>query len=148
MARTVLDENIRNERIVLVGEYVKKNKASTRKAAEYFSKDQFKISNATVSDYITRFAKLKSAQINKIKEDIINLSKQEVKDTTTLTRVIKAGELFTSGYPIEAIADTLNEDVYTIHRDIYNRLEYADKGLYNEAISLMNSVTKKRKNGK
>ena len=148
MARTVLDENIRNERIVLVGEYVKKNKASTRKAAEYFSKYQFKISNATVSDYITRFAKLKSAQINKIKEDIINLSKQEVKDTTTLTRVIKAGELFTSGYSIEAIADTLNEDVYTIYRDIYNRLEYADKGLYNEAISLMNSVTKKRKNGK
>lgn len=148
MARTVIDENVRNERIVLVGEYVKKNKASTRKAAEFFSKDQFKISNATVSDYITRFSKLKTAQINRIKEDFIASLKNEIKDTATLTRVIKAGELFTSGYTLEAIAKTLNEDIYTIHRDIYHRLEFADNNLYKEASFLFNPTDKKKKNGK
>ena len=80
MARTVLDENIRNERIVLVGEYVKKNKASTRKAAEFFTKTQFTISNATVSDYITRFAKMKNDEITRIKETIEKRSKDEVKN--------------------------------------------------------------------
>lgn len=148
MARTVLDENIRNERIVEVGEYVKKTKSSTRKTAEYFSSTQFQISNATVSDYIIRFAKLKSAQVAKIKEQVIDSLKKESKDKEIITRVLKAAELYTSGYDIALIANILNSDIYTVYRDVHKRLEFVDKKLYKQVVSLETPVKKKRKNGK
>ena len=148
MARTVLDENIRNERIVEVGEYVKKTKSSTRKTAEYFTNTQFQISNATVSDYITRFGKLKSAQVAKIKEQVADSLKKESKDKDVIARVLKAAELYTSGYDINLIAEILSSDIYTVYRDIHKRLEFVDKKLYKGVIALETPVKKKRKNGK
>ena len=147
MARTVLDDNIRNERIVLVGDYVKKNKASTRKTSEFFTKYYFDISNATVSDYITRFSKMKTAEITKIKEQIQDGYKKSLKDKKILERVIKAGELFSSGYDVEYISKKLKEDVKDIYSDINDRLVYANKKLYEEVKILVDGASKK-KNGK
>ena len=144
MARTVLDENIRNERIVLVGEYVKKNKASTRKAAEFFTKTQFTISNATVSDYITRFAKMKNDEITRIKETIEKRSKDEVKNEETAERVIKAGELFASGYNFEEITELLNESMIVVYADLNRRLKYANKKLFNEVKPILDEGINKR----
>ena len=147
MARTVLDDDIRNERIVLVGDYVKKNKASTRKASEFFTKYYFDISNATVSDYITRFSKMKNAEITKIKERLQDGYKKSLKDKKILERVIKAGELFSSGYDVEYISEKLKEDIKDIYSDINNRLIYANKKLYEEVKVLIDGASKK-KNGK
>ncbi len=147
MARTVLDDNIRNERIVLVGDYVKKNKTSTRKTSEFFTKYYFTISNATVSDYITRFAKMKNSEITKIKEQIETNYKKSIKDKTVLERVLKAGEMFSSGFDIEYISKKLKADITEIYSDIYYRLQYADKKLYKEVKVLIDGNSKK-KNGK
>lgn len=152
MARTVLDEDIRNERIVLVGEYVKKNKASTRKAAEFFTKTQFNISNATVSDYIIRFSKLKKKDIEEIKNKIEKNTKAEIKDEKVLERTIKAGELFSCGYNVDDIVDILKDSYWNIYGDLTRRLEYANKKLYNDVKLLLdaeiNSRPRKKKNGK
>ena len=152
MARTVLDENIRNERIVLVGEYVKKNKASTRKAAEFFSKTQFTISNATVSDYIIRFSKMKKNEIEDIKNKIEKNAKEEIKDSKVAERVVKAGELFASSYNVDDIVDILKSSYWDIYGDLTKRLKYANKKLYGEVKTLLDSEIdtrpRKKKNGK
>ena len=57
MAQTVFSDEERDRRIDLVGEYRVHTGESTRNIAKYFSFTQFKISNATVSDYLERYKK-------------------------------------------------------------------------------------------
>ena len=68
MAANLKDEEERDRRIVFVGEFAKETGYSTRKLSSILSSSYFKISNATVSDYLHRYMNMKKADADAIRK--------------------------------------------------------------------------------
>lgn len=135
MAANFTDEE-REERINLIGEYFINNPGvSTRKIAEYFSKNFFKISNATVLDYINRYKKnnnLTDEIDNKLNEN----KPKTINDADVKKRVLTCAKLYISGKTLEEISNITNTNYWIIYRDLMVRLEKIDKEMYDQVIIL------------
>jgi len=126
MARTVENEEERERRIILVGEYVKETGASTRKTAEYFSKTYFKISNCTVSDYCARYCKMRPDELELLRGKIESNMDLGVSDPKVRQRVELNVSLFEQGLTIQEIAEKTNTSFWTVYRDVSYRYQIID----------------------
>ena len=132
MAQTISSDEERERRIELIGNYRLKTGASTRKIAEVFSNSYFKISNATVADYLERYKQMHP----EVKDIIAGQTNQKIpssieKDEVRI-RTLKVAKLIKEGFTIEEISKSLNEQYWVIYMDIKNRLPRLDKNLSEE----------------
>ena len=127
MASKVENDEEREKRIIMVGEYVEKTGASARKTAEVFSRTCFKISNVTVCDYLQRFIKMRPEEVDAIRDSIdINIIR-DIKDKTVQKRVLENTKQFLSGMTIQEIADNTGTSFWTVYRDLTRRLKALDE---------------------
>lgn len=149
MAQNIKDEEERNRRVLMVGEYVKVTGASTRKTAQYFTKTYFPICNATVSDYCARFMKLRPAEVDELREKINSNAPKTINDPEIKKRVLENTKLFLNGLTVNEIVETTNQDFWTVYRDLTKRLKLISPELYEEvAASLVEDTRKNLKNAK
>lgn len=133
MAANYTDKE-REERIILVGDYFMETGASTRQIAEYFSNNFFKISNATVCDYIKKYKKLKNLD-REIEKKIKENSPETISDKNVAKRVLKFAQLYLKdNKTIEEIADETKTEYWTVYRDLTDRLKQLDSEVF-EAVS-------------
>ncbi len=135
MAANFTDKE-REERINLVGEYFINNPGvSTRKIAEYFSNNFFKISNATVLDYINRYKKnnnLTDEIDNKLNEN----KPKTINDADVKKRILTCAKFYINGKTLEEISTITNTNYWIVYRDLMVRLKKIDEYLYNQVIKL------------
>lgn len=124
----------RDRRVKIVGElFLSPEEYSTREIARIISSNElygFKISNATVSDYIQRYKDKHPEKAEEIDSLIEAKRAKSLKDINVQKRVLKAADLLIQGYSISSIASMLNESNWTIYRDINTRLKLLDMNLY------------------
>lgn len=115
-----IDENERNRRINLVGEYFEKTGDSARQISYYFTKYEFPISKTTVQEYIQIYKR----KTNKEKiDDLINKNKgQTLEDDGVIERVFMVSRLAIEGYSMKEISEILDISESTVERDIFVRL--------------------------
>lgn len=139
MAQTVSNDEERERRIDVVGEYRVKTGESTRNIAKYFTNTEFEISNATVQDYIERYKKKHPES-----KAIIDAQTQEnipktVKDPQIKIRALKIADLILYGCTIEEISEKTKLPYWVVYRDIKNRLPMIDKKMSDEINALLKS---------
>ena len=148
MSNHVTDEE-RSRRIDVVYECIKKG-MSTRECAKFLTENYFKISNATVKDYIDR---MKYKDLKKYEElkNIINSHKPKtVSDEEVRKRVKNVIVLLSAGYTFNEVAKMLKETKDTVYRDFEKRLNYlTDEELRNldidkEQIEIIKESLKER----
>ena len=137
MAQTLFSDEERDRRIDLIGEYRELTGESIRNIAKHFSSTQFKISNATVSDYLERYKKKYPD-----KKDIIERQASEnipntVKDPQIKIRVLKIANLIIYGCSIEEVTEKTKIPYWVVYRDIKNRLPMIDKKMSDEINRLL-----------
>lgn len=135
MAETLHDDYVERERRVkIVGElFLSEEEYSTREIARIISSNEsygFKISNATVSDYIQRYREKHPERAEEIDSLIEAKRAKSLKDVSVQKRVLKAADLLVIGFSIDSIAKKLNETPWTIYRDVNTRLKQLDINLY------------------
>ena len=131
MASNLNDYEELERRVKLVGDYVKKTGFSTRKTAKYFTENYFQISNATVSDYLKRYAMM--GENKQIIEQITSKNTpKSIEDDGIKTRVLQVYNSIKEGYTIEEIAEFLNTDYWTVYYDVVKRLKRLDEDKYYE----------------
>lgn len=144
MAKKVETEEERLRRIIAVGEYVSENGTSSRKTAEYFSKNFFPISNNTVSEYCKLYIRLYPHKSAALVEAIKNNKEKTIEDEDVLKRVLYNASLVTEeGYTIEEISNMTGVSYWTVYRDLTDRLEKADPELFE---GVKNIFSKNRNN--
>jgi len=117
------DEMLR-ERVLQVADYVIENGTSTRKTADYFTKNFFSISNATVHTYLAdRLKYIDLWKYQQVKTILDGNHPKGVEDTDVQRRVYQVASLLLQGYTISEIAVRLNSTVDTIYDDITSRLK-------------------------
>lgn len=146
MANTLKNDEEREERVLLVGEYVKETGASTRKTAEYFTKTYFPISNYTVSDYCKRYMKMKPSEVELLKDKIDLNTAKSINDEAIRERVIRNADLLLSGLSINEIVSLTNVSFWTIYRDLTKRLQIVDNTKYNLVKELLIDHSKENLN--
>lgn len=129
MART-LDDEERERRIIIVGDYVRETGASTRRAAEFFKRTCFDISNATVSDYCHRYMKMHRDELNVLRGRIDANTVKDVNDEAVRTRVLRNANLLLSGMTVQNISEQTGVSFWTVYRDLTTRLKLVDEELY------------------
>lgn len=98
------------ERVKKVADYIIKTGASTRKAAEYFSSHDFKISNVTVSNYMTkRLPKIDGCRYALVKKVIDKNTPKSVESLEVRNRIYDTLNLLFQGYTIPQIVVKMNE---------------------------------------
>ena len=140
MAQTVFSDEERDRRIDLVGEYRVHTGESTRNIAKYFSFTQFKISNATVSDYLERYKKRHPENKAIIDAQTLENIPNTVKDPQIKIRVLKIANLILYGCTLEEVSEKTKIPYWVVYRDIKNRLPMIDKKMSDE----INELLKKR----
>lgn len=119
-----MTEEERFYRIMRVAELAETG-MSVRDIAKFLSENEFKISIATVVDYISRLKSMDLNRYNKIKMiQEQNKPKTARNSLEVQERLKKAVYLLLSGCTIDEIAMILNEKPLTIYRDIRQRLNY------------------------
>lgn len=137
MAQKVFDEDERKRRIELIGEYRVMTGESTRNIARYFSEREFKISNATVQDYIERYKNMHPDKKPIIDQQTLENIPKTVKDPETKIRVLKIASLILYGCSIEDVSNKTKIPYWIVYRDIKNRLPMIDKKLSDEVNKLL-----------
>ena len=132
MAANLKDEEEKDRRIIFVGEFAKETGYSTRKLSSILSSSYFKISNATVSDYLHRYMNMKRTDADAIRKTIEENKDVGIENERVRQRVIKSCNLIMEGYKIEEISELLGESYWTIYRDITSRLKQLDEDKYIE----------------
>lgn len=141
MASNFTDEE-RNERIILVGEYFLDHPdSSTRKIAEHFSSmdNGFRISNATVCQYIKKFKEMVSIDKSMIIDNSINSNKPEGIDSKDVRdRILYFVSLMLDqNMTLQDIVDYTGVPFWVVYRDLTRRLPKIDKDLYLQVSDLM-----------
>ena len=132
VAANFTDEE-RDERVLFVGKFFINNPGvSIRKASEYISTNFFKISTATIHDYLERFKKLASENKQLIEEHINNnredtIAKEEIKN-----RVMNNAELCLNGLTINDISKKTGLSYWIVYRDLALRLPKINISLYDQ----------------
>lgn len=140
MAAIVSNDDERERRVLLVGEYFINNPdVSTRKAALYFSENFFKISNATIHDYLNRFKKKVSTDSSVIDKIMEQNKPESIKDEHVQKRVLEHARLFLNNMTVEEISSLTGNSFWTVYRDLHNRLKNLNLGLYNNIQEIMNA---------
>ena len=142
MASNFTDDE-RKERIILVGEYFLSHPdSSTRKIAEYFSsiENGFKISNATVCQYINIYKDMVSSDKSIIIDRNVNSNRPEsVESETVRNRVMFFVSLMLDhDMTIQDISECTGVSYWIVYRDLADRLSKIDIDLYNKVSILMN----------
>lgn len=127
MAKTLNDDIERERRIILIAEYIIETGASTRQTSEYFTANEFEISNATVYDYCQRYEKMfpqkKELLLKKIREN----KEKTIEDKDTYDRVIRNAFYFlNSNYTVGQLAEYTEDTYWTVYRDLTERISKID----------------------
>ena len=137
MASNLKDDEERDRRVELIGEYRLQTGESTRNIAKYFKETQFPISNFIVVDYLNRYKKKHPEAKAIIDAQTYAKTPDSIKKPEVRERVLKVAKLIKAGFTIEEIANTLNEPYWVIYIDIKNRLPMVDKKLSDEIRSIL-----------
>lgn len=127
----------RNQITLKIADYIIKNNASTRKAAEHFG-----ISNATVSEWMKYLLKkIDNEKYLKVESILRNNQPKTIEDIEVKQRVIKVAKLIKEGFTAEEIAKSMNVTINVINEDLQTRLPRISQELYDEVktIQLQNS---------
>lgn len=139
MAEKVHDDLERDRRVKIIGDLFLNTGLSTRNISRLISNDNsynFKISNATVSDYIQRYRAMNEDKAEQI-DSLIEANKgSSVKNPEVIKRVYKVAELVMQNYSIEDIAKLLKQKYWVIYYDIDIRLRKINSNVY-ENIKLL-----------
>lgn len=128
MAKNLKDEEIRNQRILEVANYVKETKASTRKAAKYFSEHHYPISNATVNDYLrNRLPKINPELGREVALILDGNTPKSVEAVEVKKRIYSAVSLLFQDYTVPEIAKKLTTTPDVIYQDLTVRLAKIEK---------------------
>lgn len=131
MAATVGNYDERRERIIMVAEYVMATGSSSRNTADFFSKNYFNISNATVSEYCKEYEKLFPLRKDEIRSAIEKNKEKTIKDPEVLDRVLLNTNLVLEhGLSIAEISQTTGVNYWTVYKDLTERLKMVDESLY------------------
>lgn len=123
MAKTLKNDDIRNQRVIEIALYVKETGASTRQVANYFTKHKYPISNATVNDYLkNRLPKLNSSLYEEIEPILVANTPKTIETVEVRKRIYSAVSLLFKDYTIEEIAKELHSTVDIIYDDLTVRL--------------------------
>lgn len=135
MAEKLHSDSERLRRIEIVGDLFLKTGYSTRTLALRISHDLtngFKISNATVCDYLKRYKLLHNDKVDQI-DSLIEANKgSSIKDQKVINRVYKVAELISKNYSIEDISKMFDISYWVIYYDIDIRLKKLNTKLYQE----------------
>lgn len=133
MAETLHDDHEeRNRRVEKVGNEFLNTGYSTRRLAKLLSQNDFKISNATVSDYLQRYKTVHPDKADQI-DSLIEANKgSSLKNIDVINRVYKVSELILNNHSFEEIAELFDETYWTIYYDSNIRLAKIDPKLYEE----------------
>ena len=140
MAANVSSEEERERRIIMVGEFIIEHpNMSTRKIAEYFSKNYFSISNATVHDYLIRYKKMCLIDQKRIEKIMNDNRAKSIEDNNVVERVKKVTKKYLEeDKTIEQIAIELGINFWTVYRDLKTRLPLLNNELYKLVEEKMN----------
>lgn len=132
MAANIKDEDERDRRIIMIGEFIIQHpEMSTRKVAEYFSKNYFSISNATVYDYFERYKRMRPDDKENIEQIMYNNRAKGIKDENIVERVKKVTrKLLEEDKTVNQIAEELKIGFWTVYYDLTERLPLLNGELY------------------
>lgn len=123
MARTLNDDDERERRIILIAEYIIETGSSTRQTAEYFTTNEFAISNATVYDYCQRYEKMFPQRKEQLLERMKENKEKTIEDNDTYDRVLKNTFCFLNGnYTVGQLAEYTGDTYWTVYRDLTERI--------------------------
>lgn len=124
MAANIKDEEERNRRIIMVGEFIIEHPSmSTRKIADYFSKNYFRISNATVHDYLERYKKMVLEDREQIEKIMRDNKAKSIEENAVVERVKQVTKKYLEeDKTIEQISMELGISCWTVYRDLKTRL--------------------------
>ena len=140
MAANIKDEEERNRRVMMIGEFIIQHPdMSTRKTAEYFTKNFFHISNATVYDYLERYKQMVLKNGDEIRQIMSNHKAKGINDENVINRVkIVTQKLLDEDKTVEQIATDLNIGFWTVYYDLTERLPLLSNELYKLVEEKMN----------
>lgn len=140
MAANIKDEEERNRRIMMIGDFIIEHPyMSTRKTAEYFTKNFFHISNATVYDYLERYKQMVLKNGDEIRQIMYNHKAKGINDENVINRVkIVTQKLLDEDKTVEQIATDLNIGFWTVYYDLTERLPLLSNELYKLVEEKMN----------
>ncbi len=140
MAANIKDEEERNRRVMMIGEFIIQHPdMSTRKTAEYFTKNFFHISNATVYDYLERYKQMVLKNGDEIRQIMYNHKAKGINDENVINRVkIVTQKLLDEDKTVEQIATDLNIGFWTVYYDLTERLPLLSNELYKLVEEKMN----------
>ena len=140
MAANIKDEEERNRRVMMIGEFIIQHPdMSTRKTAEYFTKNFFHISNATVYDYLERYKQMVLKNGDEIRQIMYNHKAKGINDENVIKRVkIVTQKLLDEDKTVEQIATDLNIGFWTVYYDLTERLPLLSNELYKLVEEKMN----------
>lgn len=132
MAANVGNDEERDKRIILVGEFIIKHpEMSTRKVAEYFSENYFNISNATVYDYFERYKRMRPNDKETIEQIMFNNRAKGITDEDVVKRVrIVTQKLLDEDKTVNQIAEELKIGFWSVYYDLTERLPHLSNELY------------------
>ena len=134
MAEKLHDDSERLRRIEFVGDLFLKTGYSTRNLSRLISGDEngFKISNATVSDYIQRYRTLHPNKKEQI-DSLIEANKgSSIKDHNVIKRVYEIVDLISQNHSLDEISKIYNQSYWVTYYDIDIRLKKLDPKLYDK----------------
>ena len=140
MAANIKDEEERNRRVMMIGEFIIQHPdMSTRKTAEYFTKNFFHISNATLYDYLERYKQMVLKNGDEIRQIMYNHKAKGINDENVINRVkIVTQKLLDEDKTVEQIATDLNIGFWTVYYDLTERLPLLSNELYKLVEEKMN----------
>lgn len=140
MAANIKDEEERNRRIMMIGDFIIEHPyMSTRKTAEYFTKNFFHISNATVYDYLERYKQMVLKNGDEIRQIMYSHKAKSVEDDTVSERVMLVTRLFLeNNKTVKVIATELELSPWIVYYDLKLRLPLINEQLSNLVNEKMN----------
>ena len=148
MAANIKDEEERNRRIMMIGDFIIQHPdMSTRKTAEYFTKNCFSISNATVHDYLERYKQMVLGSNDDITQIMYNHKAKGINDEKVVNRVkLVTKKILDEDKTVEQIATELNIGFWTVYYDLTERLPHLNNELYKLVEEKMNDRVKSNLN--
>lgn len=140
MAANIKDEEERNRRVMMIGEFIIEHPdMSTRKTAEYFTKNFFPISNATVYDYLERYKQIVLKNGDEIRQIMYSHKAKSVEDDTVIERVmLVTREFIEKNKTVKTIAHEFDLSPWVVYYDLKIRLPLINEQLSNFVNKKMN----------
>ena len=127
MARTLQDDDLRKERIEIIGNLFIFTGYSYRKLSKYITEHYFNISYVTVKDYIERYIKMNPDKCEEVNEIIKENTVANFKtDENIRQRIYKEAALIESGISLDEIASSMLISASVVSRDMSLRLAVLD----------------------